>query len=144
MVTITKRLASVAMLGSLLLASALPALAEETSSRPAADLACMQAAVEKRDNALIAAIDAYHTAARAALEKRRDALKAGWALTDRTARRAALRKVWSEFKKSHKKAVQDLRKAKRNAWKQFRTDRKACGPAAASDDPTAEGTDAQL
>ena len=104
----------------------------------------MQTAIQKRDNAIIAAVDTYHTAVVQALTTRRDALVAAWGNTDKTARRAAIKAAWKVYRTSQTQALKALRNGKKEAWKQFGTDRKACGSSAAGDDPTNSGVDAQL
>lgn len=117
------------------------------SSRPTpktVDLVCMQTAVEKRDNAIIAAADAYYATVKIALTTRRDALKAAFGITDKTQRRTTIRNAWNTYKSAHRKAKSTLTSTKNAAWRQFNTDRKACGPGAASEDATPSGVDAQL
>src|SRR3990167_971175 len=67
------------------------------SVKPSIDLVCMQNAVTKRDNAVIAALDKYHASWKKALETRRESLVAAWQMTDRKERWSALRKAWAEF-----------------------------------------------
>lgn len=108
------------------------------------DPVCIQTAVEKRDNAIIAATDTFSAAAKTALTTRRDALKAAWALTDRTARRTALKAAGKAYRETLSKARKDLNAAKRAAWKQWGTDLKAC-KGTPNDDPGAgQGVDASL
>lgn len=132
-----------------LLASAIPALAQTPPpsagrSADTVDVACIQAAIDKRDNAIIAAVDTFHDAAKSALQTRRDALKAAWALTDRDARRKAIRSAWENYRKSVRQARQDLNKVRRAAWAQYKTDRRACGKGVSSDEGIGAGVDAQL
>lgn len=142
---------SISLLLMTLASVAAPALAETgttTTTTPPAmekkvDGACMQAAVEKRDSAMIAAVDAYYTAVKAALQARKDALRAAWGIADPKARRGASEAAWKTFKSGHKKVTSDLKKARRATWKQFGTDRKACH-ATGSEDSGSEGIDAQI
>lgn len=108
------------------------------------DAACMQAAVEKRDNAVMAGVDAYAAAAKSALAARRDALKAAWGLADAVQRKAALRAAEAAFKGTWRKAANALRSSKKAAWKQFYADRRACSGTAASEDTMTESIDASL
>ena len=141
--------------GTLALALALPVLAKQevrveiktkVAKSETLNLACMQTAVEKRDNALITAVDNYHTALRAALVARRDALKAAWGMSDRTARRTAIHTAWRKFRSDRHMIRFELNKARRNAWQQFRTDRRAChvAPAATAAEAGGEAIDANL
>lgn len=114
---------------------ALPGLAEEQTppnNPPAANtpnpqgLACAQTAVEKRDNAIISAFDTFSASAKAALQSRKDALKAAWAITDRKARRAAIKKAWNDFTAAIKTARKTLNSARKAAWTQYAKDLKDC------------------
>lgn len=135
---------------------AAPALAEDTANttatttppvRKTLDLACMQSAVEKRDNAIIAAFDAYSASVKTALTTRRDALKAAWGLTDRIQRRDAINAAWKAHRKARNDAFRTLRDARRAAWKQFRADAKTCkatGTSGTATEFSGEGVDATL
>ncbi len=90
------------------------------------NVACMQSAVEKRDTAISDGIDAYAAAVKTALSTRKDALKAAWALTDKTQRNAALKVAWSAFNGTWKKASMAMKGAKNTAWKTFNADAKDC------------------
>lgn len=107
--------------------------------------ACMQAAVAKRENALMSAFDTRSLSTKTVLQKRGDAQTAAWALTDAKARRLALKKVWTDYSASVRKVAKEWQTNRKNAWKQFTTDRKACGKTAASEDGNVgEGADNQL
>lgn len=108
------------------------------------DPACMQIAVDKRETAIIAGVDAYSVTARSALSARKDALKTAWGIADVRERRMALKKVWRDFKFTSEKARKDFKSAKRTVWDQFNKDRKACGSSGASDDPTNVSADNNL
>ena len=137
-----------AILAASFLALALPALAETGQATPpppppapsmksdAIDLACVASAVDKRDTAIIGAFDSFHDAIKSALQTRRDALKAAWALTDQKARRAAIKAAWSAYRASAQTARKALNQAQRVAWSKFNTERKSCGTGAAADDRT--------
>ncbi len=93
---------------------------------PVIDTACMVSAVDKRDTAIIGAVDAFSTAVKTALETRRDALKAAWAISDKTQRNAALKAAWAGFQGTWKTASQALRTQKKDAWSAFNADAKQC------------------
>jgi hypothetical protein len=122
---------------SLIVGATAPALAQSPSPSPAAlispraavktvDLACVKTAVEKRDNAVIAALDAFHTGVKQALTTRRDALRAAWDVSDKNQRKTAIRAAWSAFDGTWKKARRGMETAKKTAWNAYRTDAKAC------------------
>lgn len=108
------------------------------------NVACVQAAIEKRDTAIIAAVDAYATAVKSALSTRKDAEKAAWNLTDRNARRTALKAAQTTYRNSVRVARKAFRDARNSAWKQFRTDRKACGGSTGSEEIGSQGLDESL
>lgn len=112
--------------------------------RRGVDLPCMQAAVEKRDNAVIAAFDTYTAALKTALQTRRDALKAAWGITDRAARREGLKVAWLAFRDARRSAVQVFKRAKQQAWEQFRMDHKTCKGEGEGKGDEGVGEDAQL
>lgn len=91
------------------------------------DLVCMQTAVEKRDNAVIGALDTFYANVKTALTARRDSVKAAWGVEDPDARKAAIRKAWKDFRGTWKSEKKALKKAKKVAWKQFKEDREVCG-----------------
>lgn len=115
-----------------------------TSPIPKFNAACMQAALEKRDNAIIASLDSFHTLGTNALKNRLAALKAAWALTERKPRRDAINKAWKDFRLSSRDARAQVRIGKREAWKKFRADQKACGSGAFVEDGTNEAVDINL
>lgn len=112
--------------------------------KPVRDLACMQVANEKRDNAVIAAAKIYSADLIKALEVRRDSLKAAWGMTDPAARQKAIKAAWDTFRSSKKKAVSAWKEARKNAWRQYYVDRKACGARGASEDKANESADTDL
>lgn len=92
------------------------------------DGACMSTAIEVRDSAEIAQLDTRNAAIKTALTARKDALKAAWALTDVTAKSAALKKAGEEYRAATKAVEKTLRTAKRASSIAFNTSRKLCGP----------------
>lgn len=109
--------------------------------KEAVDLVCMQTAVTARESGVIASIDAYNTTLKIALTTRMDALKAAWALTDQTARQAAVKKAWSDFNAALKGDRMTSKKSRKDAWDKFKADRKACH---ASNDAKDVGNDSDL
>lgn len=106
------------------------------------DTACVQSAIDKRDNAIITAFDVFHTTVVSALQTRRDALKAAWGMADKAQRNAASKAAWSAYSTSLRAARKALVQSRHAAWNQFRTDRKTCNAPAA--DYGAEGRDVSL
>ena len=116
----------------------------DKTNKVAVDRVCMQSAVDKRDNALVSAVDKYFTSVKAALAARRDALKAAWALTDAKASRKARNDAWDLYRKSVKTARRLLAQDKSAAWKQFKTDSKTCHANGEDNDNGGEGADSQI
>ena len=108
------------------------------------NVACFQAAIEKRDTALIAAVEANRNAIVSALGVRKEALKSAWNLTDRKERRTAINAAWNNWRKSMRTARVEMNKAKKNAWNTFYTEREACGSIGRYDDQMGSGIDSQL
>lgn len=113
-----------------------------SSAAATVDGACVSAAVDKRDTALISALGTFHTSVSAALTVRKDALKAAWVLTDVSAREAAVKAAWKAFGTSAREAKHAFRTAKKTAWKTFKTEARACGAAGA--DASGESADNQI
>lgn len=106
------------------------------------DGACVSAAVDKRDTALISLFSAFNTSVSTALTTRKDALKAAWLLTETSAREAALKAAWKAFNMTIRSARQTFKTAKKTAWETFKSEARACGTSSA--DPSGESADNQL
>lgn len=143
---------------AVVLAATVPAFGEErggwddrrgmgnatSTALTAAVASCMQAAIDARDTAVIAGLDAYYSAAKTAIQTRQTALKAAWAQTDQKTRREATKSAWDAYAKSVKSARIAMKTAHKATWSKFEGDRKACSPKAASDDRGSLGADSQL
>lgn len=108
------------------------------------DLVCMQTAVAKRDDAVMAAWDAYGAAVKAALVKRKTALVDAWKLEDRKVRRETLKSAWKTWRAERDAARKAWAAARKSAWKQYHADRKACAGQPVTDDASTEAQDASL
>lgn len=151
----TKRIVALAVVSSLLLA-ALPALAHEgregkngdngssTQMASPADLACMTAALDKRETAVQAGFDAYYTAAKAALGARKTALDAAWSLADNHARKDALKAAWKGYKTALRDARKTFNNGRKSAWKIFAGESMLCHPARGEGDEGGRGLDQAL
>lgn len=91
------------------------------------NVACVQAAVEKRENALIAGHDTFNTSIKAALEARKVALKDAWSAADKATRQSKKNTAYKNFKTSTQSAHTSLRGVRNTAWSAFTTEMKACG-----------------
>lgn len=163
------KLLATALTASLALSMATPAFAESSSSASSSsssesssmmkkessmmkrdmkmnganvDAACMQSAIDKRDTAIIASVDSYAATVKTALQTRKDALKAAWAIQDKTARNTAIKAAWASYQGTWKKASTAVRAARKAAWSAFKTDAKNCKQAGA--DASGESMDNNL
>lgn len=88
---------------------------------------CIQAALEKRENALIAGHDVFNTAVKTALTNRLTSLKDAWAQTDKSTRQTKRLAAYKAFRNENQTAHNGMRTVRVSAWKGFETDMKACG-----------------
>lgn len=87
---------------------------------------CMKLAIEKRENALIAAWETYAAKMKSAYETRKNELVAAWAISDAGQRQTAIKSAWSKFYETVKIARAEWNQLKRNAWTQFAQEAKTC------------------
>jgi uncharacterized protein YqgV (UPF0045/DUF77 family) len=142
-----KKMLPVLALGLMLSLIALPVIADNVNSNAnnknkTVDLTKMQAAVDTRDTSILLAWDKYSTDVKSALEARKTALRAAWALTDRTTRRTAIKGAWTTYRNAVKSARETWRKNKKAAWTQWKIDAKAAKGNA--EDNTSESVDNSL
>lgn len=109
------------------------------SPKPTVDVSCVKRAVDSRESKLGTAFSAFSSSITSAYSTRRSALSTAYDVTDKKARREAIRKAFSVFKDSAKKARNDFRSTRESAWKTFETERKACK---AQDEGTSENKSA--
>lgn len=100
---------------------------DDEMEEPKIDLVCMQTAVEKKENAEIAATDTFNTGIKTAMTVRRDALKSAWGIEDRKIREEATKKAWKDFRRTMKTLQKVMNKAMRTAVRQFEDDSYDCG-----------------
>ncbi len=96
------------------------------TSTDAGRVACVLAAVGPRETAILASWNTYSAAIKAAYEKRATDLTAAWSITDKKARKTAIKKAWTDFKSSRKMARKTFNNERSNTWKTFEKARKAC------------------
>ena len=118
--------------------TALPvAFAEETTSTPTStprtggpttnQLACVKTAVEKRETALIATLESFYNAMKAAFETRKTELLAAWSITDGKERRKARYEAWKKFTKTYRESRKTHNNTRKEIWKTFGQEAKNCG-----------------
>ena len=135
-------LAAVVMAGGIVLAQTNSSARPTPSPRPTPNVSCITTAITTRDNAIIAARDAQHTAIDAALTTRISELSAAWQQTVAKTRQVDLKLAWQDYANAAKNANRTYSTARLAAWKQFATNDRACGPASA-DNSMGSSVDAQ-
>lgn len=90
-------------------------------------VACIHAALEKRENALINGHDSFNTAIKSALTKRLADLKDAWIQTDKKARQGKRQVTHKAFRLDTQTAHNNMRTLRISAWRAFDTDMKSCG-----------------
>lgn len=140
------QLMRIALTGAIV-AAALPAFAQTTASTAGStdakmktqkkiDVACITAAIDKRDTAIAGAFDTLKNA----VMTRKDALKLAWSQTDKKTRRDGIKAAW----KAYGASVSSARSARKSAWTTFYATRNACGAGAAAEDATTQAADQSL
>ena len=92
----------------------------------AINVACIQSAVDARETAIGTAFDTMQSVVKAALATRKSSLHDAWGLTDRTARRAAIKTAWAKWSTDNKAAQAALKASRKTAWSTFQSAAKAC------------------
>lgn len=97
------------------------------------DIACVAAAVQKREDAIQSAWKNMSDSVTALLTKREEALLDAWEITDVQQRRAEIKQAHLDAKKAKKIAGQEHKKVKKEAWETFKKEVKACGGSVGSE-----------
>lgn len=90
------------------------------------DIACMKIEVEKRENALLSAYDAYTSKLKTAREIRKTDLLAAWSIQDPKERHTAIKTVWETYRNNVKTATTEWNQSRKTTWTQFSQDAKNC------------------
>jgi hypothetical protein len=101
--------------------------ASSSNATSTLNVACINPAVDKRENALIAGHDTMNTGVKAALTARGTSLKAAYALDTQAKRKQARNASWEQFRTSVQAAHTAMRAVRSSAWNTFNADMKACG-----------------
>ncbi len=101
-----------------------PLNATTTYATPYGD--CVVPMIEKRDAAIVTALNTYNAGIVSAINTRTAAFKAAWGISDRNGRRTALKKVWQDYRATRNQLRKDSLSARQDAWKVFNNDRKTC------------------
>lgn len=115
-------------LGVAMLAVAAPAIAENTatSTSNAQKIACVGAAVNTREQAMVSAQSTFSGAVNSAYSARASALASAYQQTSIASIKTAVKTAWSNFNTSVKSARKTWQAARNTAWANFRTSAKAC------------------
>ena len=113
---------------------AIPAFAQGSSSSASvsagmatsADLACMSAAIETRENATISARTTFNASIMAALQTRRDALKAAFTIADNHDRTVAIEAALKAYATAAANARAKFKADVKAAWDAFATAKVNC------------------
>ncbi len=92
----------------------------------AAAITCSKAAMDKREDAIIAAWNAYYPAITTALTTRKSSLNTAWSGTDAKTRIAARKATWTKYYASVNEASAKLKSAKKAARATFDSETKTC------------------
>ena len=102
-------------------ASSSSSSSSSTGVASSADLACMSAAIEARENAVITARADFHAKIMTALTARRDALKAAFTISNNNDRRLAINAAYRAFVKAVAEAKASYKVSVQAAWTAFVT-----------------------
>ncbi len=91
------------------------------------NVACVNSALDKRENALIAAHDIFNTSIKNALSARLTGLKDSYVAPTKQDRKVKREAMTKQFRASVQAAHNALRNARNAAWGTFNTEMKACG-----------------
>src|SRR3989338_3073510 len=116
--------------------------AKEGGNVKTLDAACIQAALDKRESAIILSFDKKSMAVKTALDQRKTDLKSAWALSNLKDRIKARLAAWKNFKKADNSSRMTYRKEVKAAWEQYKKDKKACN--VKESDNESSGTDNSL
>ena len=131
-----KKLIAATAAALLLNGAALPAFAESSASSAStttvtasADLACMSAAIDVRDSAVISARATFNAAIMAALNTRKDSLKAAFLINNDQNRHVAVKAAWDAFLKATVNARAAYKASVQASWTAFYTASVKCNVA---------------
>lgn len=123
--------AAVTLLSAALAAPAFAQMSSSTSSMSTGtassiDLACMSAAIDARESAVVTARAKYHASIMAALNTRHAALKAALTLANNNDRMVAMQAAWKSYVTATEKARAQFAIDVKAAWSVFATAKVNC------------------
>lgn len=90
-------------------------------------LSCLKSATTKREDSVIAAMNAFHSAMITAMTARKTALESVWSMPKSSDRSVARETLHTVYKNSMTLAHKNLKVARDGAWTSFKTESKSCG-----------------
>lgn len=112
--------AKVSMSDMSMMKSKATASSTASSTKPVANLSCVQGAVEAREKAIIKSWTDHNTIVSAALVARKTALIEAWKITDAKDRAISLKELGKNWKDASKKAHEALKAGNKSAWAEFK------------------------
>lgn len=88
--------------------------------------ACVQTAVDAREQAVLSAVTAYTSSLVSAFQQKKTALHNAWSITDTVQRKASVKSAWAAFTQSKKSAKKTYKDARQTAWSTFKKAAKLC------------------
>jgi len=90
------------------------------------ELSCVQAAVLKREMTIASAYQNLMTEMGKAFELRTQTIIAGYGILDKKIRQATIKSAWKNYNDSYKVLKKELIETRKQAWKDFKSDRENC------------------
>ena len=92
----------------------------------ATDVACIQNAVSVRESSIMNAVTTAQSVHTQALNTRASALQSAWGITDKTARKEAVKSAWSTYKTTMETNHQTRKSAHQTIKETFKQSKQAC------------------
>ncbi|MFH1837949.1 MAG: hypothetical protein ABH808_00400 [Candidatus Kuenenbacteria bacterium] len=102
------------------------------------DLKCVKIAVEKRETAIITAVDAYTASIKKSFETRKNALSVAWDIAKIKERNIAIKSAFVQHKKAKRDALRIYKKARLITWQKFTKARISCKALPTGEDMSAD------
>ncbi len=132
---------SAVLISSALLTGITFAQTGTTSTDQTAALACVAKAVADREAKIQSAFSAFSSSMTSAFQTRASDLASAWAMSDKTARKEAIRNAWKKFSDSKRAARKTYNIATKTAWKDFKKAKKDCNLSKSMEERESEGAD---
>jgi hypothetical protein len=90
-----------------------------TKAKKTVNLTCMQTAVDTREDAISKAFGDFNDSMDEALSDRKDALHDAWGITNQSERSKAVKTAWKDWNTAKKTAYSELRSDRKAIWATF-------------------------